>query len=53
MLTCVLDDNEHTPVKAKVEDFQSKGPAIPQSMEDMPPKASKEELRARAAELNK
>ena len=53
MLANILDDNEHTPLKATAKDFQSKGPAIPQSMDDMPPKASKEELRARAAELNK
>lgn len=57
--------------KATAQDFQSKGPAIPQSMngktfvrfqvvskeanqvEDMPPKASKEELKARSEELNK
>ncbi|KAL8777133.1 MAG: hypothetical protein Q9213_007993 [Squamulea squamosa] len=48
--------NEHDPDasgKASVQDFQNKGPQIPMSMEDMPPKASKEELRARAAELNK
>ncbi len=64
--------NEHTPgdgVKATAQDFQSKGPQIPTSMDgsnpcerltahadgavDMPPKASKEELKARAEELNK
>ncbi len=66
--------NEHTPgnsLKASAQDFQSKGPQIPLSMDgtsswgiacvtdadlggaDMPPKASKEELRARAEELNK
>ncbi|KAL8904447.1 MAG: hypothetical protein Q9171_007050 [Xanthocarpia ochracea] len=48
--------NEHAPdasAKASAQDFQSKGPQIPMSMDDMPPKASKEELRARAAELNK
>ncbi|KAL8749780.1 MAG: hypothetical protein Q9184_006668 [Pyrenodesmia sp. 2 TL-2023] len=48
--------NEHAPdagLKASVQDLQSKGPQIPQSMDDMPPKASKDELRARAAELNK
>lgn len=56
--------------KASSQDFQSKGPAIPQSMDgkwqraaviyllmraeiDMPPKASKEELKARSEELNK
>ncbi|MCJ1393132.1 hypothetical protein MMC18_006004 [Xylographa bjoerkii] len=44
--------NEHQNGKASAQDFQSKGPAIPQSMDDMPPKASKEELKARAAELN-
>lgn len=64
---------EHTPgdgVKATAQDFQSKGPQIPTSMDgrkppqlgdgtdtdgevDMPPKASKEELKARAEELNK
>lgn len=46
-------DNEHTPGKASAEDHQSKGPAIPMHMSDMPPKASKEELKARAEELNK
>ncbi|KAI4123027.1 MAG: hypothetical protein LQ347_006305 [Umbilicaria vellea] len=46
-------DNEHTPNKASTQDFQSKGPTIPLSMDDMPPKASKEELKARAEELNK
>ncbi|KAL8903855.1 MAG: hypothetical protein Q9207_003653 [Kuettlingeria erythrocarpa] len=48
--------NEHTPdasLKASAQDFQSKGPQIPQSMDDMPPKANKEDLRARAEELNK
>ncbi|KAL9594455.1 MAG: hypothetical protein Q9219_007025 [cf. Caloplaca sp. 3 TL-2023] len=48
--------NEHAPdasAKASATDFQSKGPQIPMSMDDMPPKASKEELRARAEELNK
>lgn len=75
--------NEHAPAadaKASAQDFQSKGPQIPMSMDgmtpstgfyshisqsvtfcsndrliyvDMPPKASKEELRARAEELNK
>ena len=53
MLNDDLDDNEHTPGKASAQDFQSKGPAIPQSMDDFPPKASKEEIRARAEELNK
>ncbi|MCJ1485340.1 hypothetical protein MMC06_005514 [Schaereria dolodes] len=46
------DENEHTPGKPSIQDLQSKGPAIPQSMDDMPPKASKEELKARAKELN-
>ena len=46
------DDNEHNPGKASVQDFQSKGPAIPESIGDVP-KASKEELKARAEELNK
>ncbi|MCJ1459508.1 hypothetical protein MMC28_009887 [Mycoblastus sanguinarius] len=45
-------DNEHTPGKASAQDLQSKGPAIPMKMDDMPPKASKEELKARAEELN-
>ncbi|MCJ1256052.1 hypothetical protein MMC24_003872 [Lignoscripta atroalba] len=45
-------ENEHTPGKPSVQDIQSKGPAIPQTMDDMPPKASKEELKARAKELN-
>ena len=34
------------------KDIQNKGPAIPQKMSDMPPAASKDELKARAAELN-
>ncbi|KAL8826091.1 MAG: hypothetical protein Q9191_004008 [Dirinaria sp. TL-2023a] len=48
--------NEHDPhhtMKASAQDFQSKGPQIPMSMDDMPPKASKAELQARAEELNK
>ncbi|KAL8998983.1 MAG: hypothetical protein Q9169_002089 [Polycauliona sp. 2 TL-2023] len=48
--------NEHAPeagAKASVQDFQSKGPQIPMNMNDMPPKANKEELKARAEELNK
>ncbi|KAL2056452.1 hypothetical protein ABVK25_003476 [Lepraria finkii] len=45
--------NEHTPGKASTEDHQSKGPQIPINMSDMPPKASKEELKARSEELNK
>ena len=49
----MIDDNEHTPGKASIQDLQSKGPAIPHTMDDMPPKSSKEELRARAEELNK
>ncbi|CAI7574532.1 hypothetical protein PENPOL_c008G06316 [Penicillium polonicum] len=36
--------------KATAADFISKGPQIP---DNMPPKASKEELEARAKELNK
>ena len=52
ILTILSDQNEHTPHKASAQDFQSKGPAIPQTTDDMPPKASKEELKARAAELN-
>ncbi|EKV10042.1 DNA repair protein [Penicillium digitatum] len=36
--------------KATATDFLSKGPQIP---DNMPPKASKEELEARAKELNK
>ncbi|MCJ1336664.1 hypothetical protein MMC09_001942 [Bachmanniomyces sp. S44760] len=43
--------NEHG--QAREQDFQSKGPAIPQSMDDLPPKESKDELKKRAAELNK
>ncbi|MCJ1364567.1 hypothetical protein MMC16_003679 [Acarospora aff. strigata] len=39
--------------KAAPRDFQSKGPAIPMSTDDMPPKASREELKARSEELNK
>ncbi|CAP99677.1 hypothetical protein E8E15_002419 [Penicillium rubens] len=38
------------PQKATAADFLSKGPQIP---DNMPPKASKEELEARAKELNK
>ncbi|CAF9919498.1 hypothetical protein IMSHALPRED_004638 [Imshaugia aleurites] len=45
--------NEHTPGLASAQDHQSKGPAIPMKMSDMPPKASKEELKARSEELNK
>ncbi|KAJ5952873.1 uncharacterized protein N7479_011286 [Penicillium vulpinum] len=37
------------PQKATAADFLSKGPQIP---DNMPPKASKEELEARAKELN-
>ncbi|KAI9716794.1 MAG: hypothetical protein M1812_005134 [Candelaria pacifica] len=41
-------------VKATAQDFQANpGPAIPQTMDDLPPKASKEELKARSEELNK
>ncbi|OGE48613.1 hypothetical protein PENARI_c027G04325 [Penicillium arizonense] len=36
--------------KASAQDFLSKGPHIP---DNMPPKASKEELEARMKELNK
>ncbi|KAJ5305773.1 hypothetical protein PENANT_c015G07256 [Penicillium antarcticum] len=36
--------------KASAKDFLSKGPHIP---DNMPPKASKEELEARMKELNK
>ncbi|KAL2042648.1 hypothetical protein N7G274_004407 [Stereocaulon virgatum] len=45
-------ENEHTPGKASAQDFQSKGPQIPMNMSDMPPKASKEELKKRSEELN-
>ncbi|KAL8688828.1 MAG: hypothetical protein Q9218_005355 [Villophora microphyllina] len=49
--------NEHAPDasgKASAQDFQSKGPQIPMNMDDLPPKeGTKEELKARAAELNK
>ncbi|KAL8697472.1 MAG: hypothetical protein Q9201_007116 [Fulgogasparrea decipioides] len=49
--------NEHAPDasgKASAQDFQSKGPQIPMNMDDLPPKeGSKEELKARPAELNK
>ncbi|KAJ5456471.1 hypothetical protein N7530_011745 [Penicillium desertorum] len=38
------------PQKPTAADFVSKGPQIP---DNMPPKASKEELEARAKELNK
>ena len=51
-LHSVLDENEHTPGKPSAQDFQSKGPAIPQTKDDMPPAASKEELKAKAKELN-
>ncbi|MCJ1251195.1 hypothetical protein MMC30_008426 [Trapelia coarctata] len=44
--------NEHTAGKPSAQDLQSKGPVIPQSMDDMPPAASKEELQAKAKELN-
>ncbi|RMD42914.1 hypothetical protein DV735_g2193, partial [Chaetothyriales sp. CBS 134920] len=36
--------------KASIQDFSSKGPQI---TENLPPAASKEELRAKARELNK
>lgn len=52
-LTGVLDSGEDAPVKPQMEDFQSKGPAIPQTMDDVPPVVPKEELKAKAAELNK
>jgi len=47
-------DNEHTPggEKASAQDMISKGPQVPKTMEEMPPKASKEEMRRRAEELN-
>lgn len=45
-------ENEHTPGKASAQDHLSKGPTIPMNMSDMPPKASKEELKARSEELN-
>lgn len=51
-ITLDQDKNEHQSKKASAQDFQSKGPVIPQNMDDLPPKASKEELKARAAELN-
>ncbi|MCJ1278866.1 hypothetical protein MMC21_006687 [Puttea exsequens] len=44
--------NEHTPGKVSAQDFQSKGPQIPMNASDMPPKASKEELKERAERLN-
>ncbi|MDI1485336.1 MAG: hypothetical protein OHK93_000473 [Ramalina farinacea] len=53
--------NEHTPsagggsgggATAKATDFMSKGPQIPKSMDDMPPKASREETEAKMRELN-
>ncbi|MCJ1476045.1 hypothetical protein MMC13_004710 [Lambiella insularis] len=47
------DANDHQFKKASAQDFQSKGPALPANTGDLPPKASKEELRERAAELNK
>ncbi|MCJ1423217.1 hypothetical protein MMC29_001099 [Sticta canariensis] len=46
-------ENEHTPQKASIQDIQSPGPVIPLTADDLPPKASKEELQARDAELNK
>jgi len=45
-------ENEHTPGRPSTQDFVSKGPVIPQTKEDMPPAASKEELQAKAKELN-
>ncbi|MCJ1374145.1 hypothetical protein MMC20_005377 [Loxospora ochrophaea] len=47
-----LHDNEHTPGKASAQDFVSKGPAMPKTTEELPPKASKEELQAKAEQLN-
>ncbi|KAI9831506.1 MAG: hypothetical protein M1826_003396 [Phylliscum demangeonii] len=40
--------------KARAQDFNATpGPVIPLTKEDLPPAASKDELKARAAELNK
>ncbi|KAB8075669.1 hypothetical protein BDV29DRAFT_171575 [Aspergillus leporis] len=43
-------NQDHDPKKATAQDYLSKGPQIP---ENMPPKASREEIEARKKELNK
>jgi len=45
-----LHAENNEPVKATAADHQSKGPAIP---EKMPEAESKDDLKARAAEMNK
>ncbi|KAI9838897.1 MAG: hypothetical protein M1819_004105 [Sarea resinae] len=46
-----LHKDDYSSGKAKAQDFKATpGPAIPQG--DLPPKASKEELKARSQELN-
>lgn len=46
--------DDHSAGKASAQDHQAHpGPAIPQSMDDVEKPVPKEELRARAAELNK
>ncbi|KAB8199590.1 hypothetical protein BDV34DRAFT_206542 [Aspergillus parasiticus] len=42
--------NKNEPQKATAQDHLSKGPQIP---DNMPPKASREEIEARKKELNK
>ncbi|KAF7615849.1 hypothetical protein F9C07_8818 [Aspergillus flavus] len=42
--------NQNEPQKATAQDHLSKGPQIP---DNMPPKASREEIEARKKELNK
>ncbi|KAE8349009.1 hypothetical protein BDV28DRAFT_142092 [Aspergillus coremiiformis] len=42
--------NENEPQKATAQDYLSKGPQIP---DQMPPKASREEIEVRKKELNK
>ena len=45
--------NEHDPQgKPRTQDFVNKGPQIPMRVEDLPPKASREEQEAKMRELN-
>ncbi|KAI9731191.1 MAG: hypothetical protein M1834_005384 [Cirrosporium novae-zelandiae] len=46
------DDNQESS-KPHIQDIMNQGPVIPASDNEMPPRASKEELKARAEALNK
>ncbi|KAE8415862.1 hypothetical protein BDV36DRAFT_297626 [Aspergillus pseudocaelatus] len=48
--TASNSSNQNEPQKATAQDHLSKGPQIP---DNMPPKASREEIEARKKELNK